>query len=405
MVNVVKKILEELEISFRILITTLVGLTIVIAGMGVFLKTHKDLAANAADYVLRPVVGSQITITIESYFFALEDDFNRIKYHFVQPDAHVFAGVYKPQKITSQFSLTPIPVAKDALPGEGVWTPIKTASSDALLAQTFLRPDTQRDYAIVALVKLNMQKLSINAVAGTWEPGEAAKRGPGKVPEDIQKSNTLIAAFNGGFQKKDGAYGMIVGNETYLPLQKGLATLVLYKDKVPQLFRYTGQTLQDYSAVRQNGPMLIENGKIVTSSAAWNMQTWGLTTTNTMYTWRSGLGITKSGDLIYAVGPSLVPETLALALQRAGATNAMQLDINPVWVRFVLYNSLGNGRYTYHMLLKDMSDGGLAYVTGYQKDFFYVYEKQSDTIKSAPKPLTIFTKPTPIADTFAILQK
>ena len=105
------------------------------------------------------------------------------------------------------------------------------------------------------------------------------------------------------------------------------------------------------------------------------MQSWGLTTTNSMYTWRSGLGVTKDGDLIYAAGSSLVPETLAAALKAAGAVNAMQLDINPVWVRFVIFNSLSNGRYKYYSLTKDMVNGGAEYLSGYQKDFFYLMEK------------------------------
>ncbi len=359
------------------LIAIIISILLLGGGLFVFLKTHTDFAANFADYTLRPLVGSQVTIDIESIFFAVEDVRNKIVYHFVKPSTHVFSDTNKIKvpHITA-FTLTPIPVANNALPGEGIWLPLLQSSGSAVMAQTFLRPDPQRNYTIVALVKINTQKLAVGASAGTWEPGEAAHRGSGMVPLPIQLSNTLVAAFNGGFQKKDGAYGMLVGTQTYLPLQNGLATLVLYSDKNPQLVRYQGQDFgKDVTAIRQNGPMLIENGEIVTSSTAWNMQTWGLTTTNSMYTWRSGLGITKSGDLVYAVGSSLVPDTLALSLQKAGAVQAMQLDINSVWVRFVLYTSKGNGKYTYQMLLKNMSDGGLSYLAGYQKDFFYVYKK------------------------------
>ena len=122
--------------------------------------------------------------------------------------------------------------------------------------------------------------------------------------------------------------------------------------------------------------MLLQNSKDVTSSSAWDMQTWGLTTTNSMYTWRSGIGVTKNGNLIYAAGPSLVPQTLAVALKAAGAVNAMQLDINPVWVRFVIFNSLGDGKYRYYSLTKDMTNGGYQDLIGYQKDFFYLVQKQ-----------------------------
>ena len=223
---------------------------------------------------------------------------------------------------------------------------------------------------------MNMNNLLLSAVAGIAEPGGRENPGTGKIPESIQKENMLIAAFNGGFQKKDGHYGMIVENKIYLPLQKNLATLVIYTNAKPKIIDYTGQDLgKNVIVIRQNGPMLLENGQDVTSSNEWNMETWGLTTTNSMYTWRSGLGIGKDGNLIYAAGPSLVPQTLALALKAAGAINAMQLDINPVWVRFIIFNSQGDGMYKYYSLTKDMTNGGYQDLTGYQKDFFYLVRK------------------------------
>ena len=45
--------------------------------------------------------------------------------------------------------------------------------------------------------------------------------------------------------------------------------------------------------------------------------------------WRSGLGITADGALVYVAGPALDPLQLADLLARAGAVRAMQLDINP----------------------------------------------------------------------------
>lgn len=369
--------LQQTKIQARIL-TGIVGVVLVgIAGLYLFIQTNQSFSANFADDVLRPLIGNTATISIESDFFALQDSMNQIKYRFVKPNAQIFAeeNVEKVQTTEATFDLSPLHVSS-SLSGAGIWSPLATEGKDVLLAQTFLQPDLSHQYAITALVKMNMNLLNIDAVAGTWEPGEAAHKGPGRVPVNVQMSNNLIAAFNGGFQRKDGGYGMVVGSQIYLPLKEGLATLVIYSDKKPQMVDYQGQNFgRDVVAIRQNGPLLIDNGKIVTYSEGWNMQTWGLTTTNSMYTWRSGLGITKNGNLIYAVGPSLIPESLAMALQKAGAVEAMQLDINPVWVRFVLYNPLGNGKYAYTPLLKQMVNGGLSYLTGYQKDFFYLSKK------------------------------
>jgi hypothetical protein len=333
--------------------------------------------------VLRPLIGNKTTIGIEAVFFGLEDRMNRVKYYFVKSNPPQFT------KVSASFNqsidnFTGFDLNKISefsyyfpFPGEGEWVRIYNGTSAALMAKTYIRPDSQRSYAVVYLVKMDMNNLVLSSVAGMNEPGGKNNPGLGKIPTEVQKSNLLVAAFNGGFQEKDGHYGMIVNGKTYLPLQNNLATLVIYKNAKPQIINYTGQNLgKDVVAVRQNGPLLLDNYKDVTSSNEWNMQTWGLTTTNSMYTWRSGIGISKNGNLIYAAGSSLVPETLAAALKAAGAVNAMQLDINPVWVRFVIFSPLGNGLYNYYSLTKDMLNGGYQDLTGYQKDFFYLTKKQ-----------------------------
>jgi hypothetical protein len=53
--------------------------------------------------------------------------------------------------------------------------------------------------------------------------------------------------------------------------------------------------------------------------------------------WRSGVGITADGRVIFAYGPALDVRTLAGLLKRAGCVRAMQLDINPDWMSFMYY--------------------------------------------------------------------
>jgi hypothetical protein len=64
---------------------------------------------------------------------------------------------------------------------------------------------------------------------------------------------------------------------------------------------------------------------------------WGYTLGNQVYVWRSGLGITKNGALVYVGGPGLNITTLANLLLRAGAVRAMELDINAAWVNFASF--------------------------------------------------------------------
>src|ERR1035437_3796553 len=52
--------------------------------LSVFIYTHLTFAANFADNILRPTIGSQATISIEAFFFRIEDKTNQIKYFFVK---------------------------------------------------------------------------------------------------------------------------------------------------------------------------------------------------------------------------------------------------------------------------------------------------------------------------------
>ena len=340
-------------------------------------------AGNVADNILRPIFGEKKTLQIEAVYFSITEGYKKVKYNFVKPTNEFVTNQPSPlqkELNSGNMSLLAIPKTNSfqALAGEGIWQdmPVGIFPNEVVMAKTFIRPDPTKDYATVALVQLNMKKLMINVEAGIKHPcGTIGNPGPGFVPKTVQDSNTLLAVFNGGFQEKDGHYGMIVGTKTYVPLRLGLATLFIYDDGHVQIVSNRGQTIdKNVISIRQNGPMLVEDGK-VTQFIESGSDTWGATTTNSLVTWRSGIGITKEGNLIFAAGESLVPATLAKALLDAGAVNAMQLDINSTWVRFILFTPKGNGTYTYEPLLKNMVNGGNDYLHGYGKDFFYVYKK------------------------------
>ncbi len=56
------------------------------------------------------------------------------------------------------------------------------------------------------------------------------------------------------------------------------------------------------------------------------------------YQWRSSVGVTADGALVYAAGPALSPTELADLLVRAGVVRGMELDINPSWPVFATYD-------------------------------------------------------------------
>jgi hypothetical protein len=245
-----------------------------------------------------------------------------------------------------------------------------------VMAYSFVRPDPSRPFAYVTLVQMDMTQMNLQVVAGTKQPGgPIGNFGPGTIPHNVVASGNLVAAFDGGFQYRDGMYGMIVDGKTYVPLESNVGTLIGYKDGTLKIINYTGQDLGNNVAfIRQNCPILVENGQVFALNEQ-NKKLWGRTFNADIFTWRSGIGLTAQGNLIYAVGNNLGPESLATALKMAGAVNAIQLDINPFWVRFNIFEPNGLGGYKTSTLTKDLKDGSKAYLEGYSKDFFYVVKK------------------------------
>lgn len=348
-------------------------LLIVVSGI-LFVKFDTPAAAQFTDNVLRPLLGHNIVGFLEKTYFNTADKIQQL----TDKTGLRNVPVYIDQGIEA--SITPIqPLGGlSKLKGEGVWInrPLKLFPDKKVMAYTFIRPDVTRPFAYVTLVQIDIGPMMLAAVAGTKQPGgPIGNPGPGIIPKDIVASGNLVAAFDGGFQYRDGKYGMIVDGKTYLPLETGIGTLVGYKDGRINIVNYTGQDLgKDISFIRQNCPILIENGQVFALNET-NKKLWGRTFNADIFTSRSGIGITKDGNLIYAVGNNLSPESLAQALKMGGAENAIQLDINAFWVRFNIFEPNGQGGYTTSTLIKGLTDGSKQYLNGNEKDFFFLYKK------------------------------
>jgi hypothetical protein len=371
----------------KILIFTIIGgilITAPLFGAALFVIRHDQAAAaTIADNYLRPIFGDRAVIALEGFVFGIQDKINHFKNEQPTIEALVpnvpIAAVASTSPSTPGASPTPIPkpvpspiapiLTAKPLAGEGIWSHIVGTDMDT----TFIRSDPSREYSVTTLVRLPMKTLSLGAVAGTKYPGGPA--GPGKVPEAIAAPGKLVAGFEGGFQQKDGNYGMMVDGITYVPFRTGLSVLSIHADGHADMGIYDGKPFaSDIIAARQNGPLLVRNATTEPSTAR-GIDLWAGTAAGDFITWRSGLGITKEGDLLYAVGSSLSPASLAEALRVGGSQTAMQLDINAYWVRFFVYTSTGNGHYSSTALLKGMPSAGAAYLSGNEKDFFYAYSK------------------------------
>jgi hypothetical protein len=363
-------------------IATIVAVILISSGNGA-------PGAMVADF-LRGLVGPALTAQIESWYLGISDRTHQVQFsmsgqHVAPPWAvGTLPGTAPTPRGRSKYMPMPLkrlkPLITPALAGEGAWLTQEMAPAPyayvPLDAKSFIRPDPSRPYAIVTLLQFDGRFFRLHLVAGTAEPGgPRGLRGAGVIPAVDQRNNALLAAFNGGFKYADGQYGLKTNGIVYVPPQAHAATIALTKSGQiilgawsvdPRLNSGNSQLV----AWRQNASLLINNGAI--NPLTQDGTAWGGTILNRAYTWRSAIGLTAQGNLIYAAGAYLTALTLGKALQAAGAVMAMQTDINPFWVRAFLYNRDAHGNLNITRLSPDMYGTGTEYLYGTQRDFFYM---------------------------------
>jgi hypothetical protein len=191
---------------------------------------------------------------------------------------------------------------------------------------------------------MDTRLLAARLYSGSISPGG----GPYHFEAPIRPAQaaTLVAAFNGGFKMKGAHGGYYTEGRLIDPLRVGAASLVIDANGSVKLGAWGSdvQMTPLVVSVRQNLVPLVADGR-PTAAAEGDWHAWGptcgahsCTVPGIANQWRSGLGITANGALVYAVGPALAPLQLAQLLIRAGAVRAMQLDINPEWPTFAAYD-------------------------------------------------------------------
>jgi hypothetical protein len=399
--------------SGRVLKVGLVIVLIALIGLVAVPVISPEIGSFMADG-LRSIVGPEPVAAIESLSFKIQDAFNRLQYDLSggQPQiawADLPTVAPAPTLTSSAFvvisptqssgspvatpTITPTPTPPptsnvvDAPPqGDMQWQAFgPSVAGQPVMARTSVKPDASRPYAQAALIRIDLAQVQLHVVPGTVEPiaatGVSAFPRPGAIPLDVQTSGNLLAAFNGGFKAVHGGYGMMIDSNqvTIRPPLDNIATVALYQDGHVRIGAW-GRDITataDLIAYRQNCPLLIDAGQINPDVSNGSRKEWGYTIQNLDTTWRSGLGLSRDGRfLIYAVGNSLTVESLAWALQQAGAYYAMQLDINGFYTRFVTYDMTGTKTKGYvataHKLLSQMVGDATQFLRPYKRDFFYV---------------------------------
>ena len=271
------------------------------------------------------------------------------------------------------------PVFPHPLRGEGVWSgtgPVVRGRQGVLVTDFRTELDYPRIVAYVAW--FDHTRTSLAFYPGRYEPPSAPVRGPMEVPPGQRWR--LLATFNGGFIFTDGQNGSSINGTMYEPLKRGLATMIAYRDGRVDVKTWTGGEVagRQIAFARQSLPLIIDHGRL--SPALNDSSQWGYTLGNAVRVWRTGAGVDRRGNLIFAAADAQTVITLARILQRAGAVRAMQLDINPEWPTLITYTH--RGWLDPVKVVPNYQQPATRYLVPDDRDFFAVYRR-------VPGPVTV----------------
>jgi hypothetical protein len=287
----------------------------------------------------------------------------------------------------------PPPIAslwKEVQLGEGEWQPVilpflrqlpvpqGSVKAPPYFYKTFIRPDTKRPYAKVTLVAMDMRQLELGMQAGFEDPKPlTGPPGDGHLPREAGVAERVVATFNGAFKTTHGAYGMMVDRRVLIPPVKGAATVIVSESGETALGSWpeAGRIPEHITSFRQNLDPLVEDG--VANPTGRYIWGWQLSGTSVM-TQRTALCVTPGGHLYYAFGAEIDGPTLGKALQQAGCSYGIHLDMNPAHCGFVFTNiaSLKDKEFSLKLADPEMKIPPDKFVRWSPKDFFYLLVRE-----------------------------
>ncbi|HEY3877462.1 MAG TPA: phosphodiester glycosidase family protein [Trebonia sp.] len=259
--------------------------------------------------------------------------------------------------------------------GEGQWRVAEKVNGEPAILTTFLRDATYTSQ-VNGIASIDQRLVKFSLRPGSEDPGPANWGVPDYIPAGQRKG--LLATFNGGFKLDSAGGGFYLNGIYHGTLVKGAASIVYEKNGTIKI----GEWGRDFSmnssveGVRQNLKLLVDRGKVASNANLSVQSSWGATLGGGEYVWRSGIGITKDGRVVYVYGPALSAQDLGELLQRAGAVEGMQMDINPAWMKFDYYQAKSNPSDPVPVtLLPTQQPSAYSYYTPSTRDFTAVYAR------------------------------
>jgi hypothetical protein len=233
----------------------------------------------------------------------------------------------------------------------------------------FVQPDPLHRGVAVAVALMRSSLLQAHLVAGTVQP---IRSGSAATIPTTDISN-LVTAFNSGFKMSAHPGGFYLNGKTMVPLVDGKASAVI-DDTGHLTIGQWGRDVQMSShvtAVRQNLALVVVHSQAVPGLNRNVDNRWGSSRNQFQYTWRSGLGVTAHGDVVYVAGDKLNLTTLATAMVDAGVTTGMELDIHSGQQSFTAFTAGASVGHQPHKLMSTMSGPVGRYTFPDARDFFY----------------------------------
>ncbi len=269
-----------------------------------------------------------------------------------------------------------------ATAGDGVWVPHvdpRKPDDRVRILKTFLHPDKNRSWSVVAVLAVDLKQVDIHAVAGRHEPESKTKEAKAYERKAVippEHHDILIAAFNGGYKSTHGDYGMKVDGVVLTPPRALCCVFAKMKDG--SLLIRDWDTIEakepDMLWWRQTPICMYDLGKPHPALSMPKMG-WGASSVSgTTVIRRSAVGLNEDRSLLYvAIGDHVTGKAIAEALHHAGAHSIAQLDVNFSYPKFLSYRSEG-GKLVPVPLTDNFEYEPDQYIgpTRSQRDFFYL---------------------------------
>jgi hypothetical protein len=272
--------------------------------------------------------------------------------------------VFRPPRIAA--------LIRPRLPGEGVWRSTGRVVNGAppVLVTTF-RSDPTYPRTVAYVAWFDQTRTQLALYPGRYEPPNANPRGPMEVPHSQRWR--LLAVFNSGFMYRDSHGGFFLNGDSVTPLQRGQGTIVAYKNGRVDVvsWHHGARPPRNVVLAHQNLPLIVNHGK--PNPLLRDGSLWGSTLGNAVQVWRSGVGVDRHGNLIYAAANYQTAASIAAILIHAGAVRAIELDINAEWPSLITYGHGGTGNATKVVPNTQQPTG--RYLSPDDRDFFAVYRR------------------------------